>query len=533
MSFFDPQNPGIGGLKELTSAEVSVVQALASLGDPNANRILGWDDTDNTYAYFTIGTGLSYDHATHTLTAAGSGLTIGTTTITSGTNTRILYDNAGVLGEYTITGTGTVVAMQTNPTLSGLTIADATNIVLNTTTGTKIGTATTQKLAFYNSTPIVKPTGDVATALSNLGLVASPTIIATTNANLTGAITSVGNATSIASQTGTGTKFVVDTSPTLVTPILGIATATSINKIILTAPATSATLTIADGKTLTISNSLTLAGTDSTVLTFPATSAIIARTDAAQTFTGVQTFSTPIATGSVATMTATVGGGVPTPPNNTTTFLRGDGTFAAPGASTFSPTTIYSTIFETSTRFTSTASGGTNTFNANGVLMTTTSTSNRRAGLQVNSFSNDNSFLRSPAVSASCTISTNNGTAGFLFLGIGDVQGTITANHIGFKVIYNGTATLVASQADGTTENVSSALTTFATSDLLEIAFKVNGTSSVDYYWSKNGGAWSSVINLTSNMPSGSTQIWLDVSLTNGAAATNNSIQLNSYSYNK
>ena len=30
-------------------------------------------------------------------------------------------------------------------------------------------------------------------------------------------------------------------------------------------------------------------------------------------------------------MTATVGGAVPTPPNNTTTFLRGDGTFAAAG----------------------------------------------------------------------------------------------------------------------------------------------------------------------------------------------------------
>jgi hypothetical protein len=43
----------------------------------------------------------------------------------------------------------------------------------------------------------------------------------TTNANLTGPITSVGNATSIASQTGTGTKFVVDTSPALVTPALG------------------------------------------------------------------------------------------------------------------------------------------------------------------------------------------------------------------------------------------------------------------------------------------------------------------------
>jgi len=47
--------------------------------------------------------------------------------------------------------------------------------------------------------------------------------------NLTGPITSVGAATSIASQTGTGTKFVVDTSPTLVTPILGVATATSVN----------------------------------------------------------------------------------------------------------------------------------------------------------------------------------------------------------------------------------------------------------------------------------------------------------------
>ena len=32
------------------------------------------------------------------------------------------------------------------------------------------------------------------------------------------------------------------------------------------------------------------------------------------------------------TMTATVGGLVPTPPNNTTTFLRGDGTFGAPAA---------------------------------------------------------------------------------------------------------------------------------------------------------------------------------------------------------
>jgi hypothetical protein len=82
---------------------------------------------------------------------------------------------------------------------------------------------------------------------------------------------------------------VLSISPTLTTPILGVATVTSINKVAVTAPATSATLTIADGKTLTASHSLTLAGTDSTTMTFPSTSASIARTDAAQTFTGNQT----------------------------------------------------------------------------------------------------------------------------------------------------------------------------------------------------------------------------------------------------
>jgi hypothetical protein len=80
------------------------------------------------------------------------------------------------------------------------------------------------------------------------------------------------------------------TSPTLVTPTLGVASATSINKVAITAPATSATLTIANGKTLTASNSITLAGTDATTMTFPSTDASIARTDAAQTFTGTQTF---------------------------------------------------------------------------------------------------------------------------------------------------------------------------------------------------------------------------------------------------
>jgi hypothetical protein len=35
--------------------------------------------------------------------------------------------------------------------------ADAVNLAFGTTTGTKIGTATTQKIAFFNSTPVVQP----------------------------------------------------------------------------------------------------------------------------------------------------------------------------------------------------------------------------------------------------------------------------------------------------------------------------------------------------------------------------------------
>lgn len=74
---------------------------------------------------------------------------------------------------------------------------------------------------------------------------------------------------SAAGTTGTTTtNLVFATSPTLVTPVLGVASATSINKVAITAPATSATLTIADGKTGTFSNTLTFTGTDGSSAAF-------------------------------------------------------------------------------------------------------------------------------------------------------------------------------------------------------------------------------------------------------------------------
>jgi hypothetical protein len=80
-------------------------------------------------------------------------------------------------------------------------------------------------------------------------------------------------------------KTYVSASPTLVTPTLGVAAATSINKYTFTAPATGSTLTIVDGKTLTASNSLTLAGTDATTMTFPGTSQTIPGLGQANVFT--------------------------------------------------------------------------------------------------------------------------------------------------------------------------------------------------------------------------------------------------------
>lgn len=74
-------------------------------------------------------------------------------------------------------------------------------------------------------------------------------------------------AASSASTTGSG-NVVLATSPTLTTPTLGVASATSVNKVAITAPATSATLTIADGKTLTASNTLTFTGTDASSVAF-------------------------------------------------------------------------------------------------------------------------------------------------------------------------------------------------------------------------------------------------------------------------
>jgi hypothetical protein len=85
--------------------------------------------------------------------------------------------------------------------------------------------------------------------------------------NLTGPITSVGPATSVAAQTGTGSTFVMNTSPTLVTPDIGVATATSINSTVIPASktlvATDSTTYVVPSQTSNSGKFLTTDGTTS------------------------------------------------------------------------------------------------------------------------------------------------------------------------------------------------------------------------------------------------------------------------------
>ena len=113
----------------------------------------------------------------------------------------------------------------------------------------------------------------------------------TTNANLTGVITSSGNTTSIGSQTGTGSKFVVDTSPTIATPIL-------------TTPAFNGFTECSDTPTIT-AGAVTLANT---ICTFHKLSLVANTTITLPTPVAGQSYTAQVCYGGVYTVTWAGGG---------------------------------------------------------------------------------------------------------------------------------------------------------------------------------------------------------------------------------
>ena len=82
----------------------------------------------------------------------------------SGSVAYLLTDKTGTGTRRKIYVGGVGVRLDPTPASGGTVEILAANISTDTTTGMKIGTATTQKLGFYNATPIVQPTTAVAEA---------------------------------------------------------------------------------------------------------------------------------------------------------------------------------------------------------------------------------------------------------------------------------------------------------------------------------------------------------------------------------
>ena len=152
-------------------------------------------------------------------------------------------------------------------------LASAPTITSPTLVTPALGTPTSGTLTSCTDLP-------VSTGISGLGNNVATFLATPTSSNL---------AAAVSDETGSGV-LVFNTSPTLYTPTLGAASATSINKVAITAPATSATITVVDGKTFTCSNTLTFTGTDNISVAFGAVTGTVAMLGTANAFTGANTF---------------------------------------------------------------------------------------------------------------------------------------------------------------------------------------------------------------------------------------------------
>lgn len=170
-------------------------------------------------------------------------------TLTGTANEITITNGDGVSGAPTVslpsalTFTGKTV---TGGSYSGATITTSTFNGNTWTAGTGTLTLGAGKTATISNTLTFTGTDSSSVAFGSGGTVAYQggtlaQFAATTSLQLKGVISD---------ETGSG-SLVFATSPTLVTPTLGAATATSINKVAITQPATGSTLTIPDGVTLT------------------------------------------------------------------------------------------------------------------------------------------------------------------------------------------------------------------------------------------------------------------------------------------
>jgi len=315
--------------------------------------------TINSSGLYINGTAVS-------LTAAG--LTVGTSTITSGSTGRVLYDNGAVLGEYQVTGAAGAVVLSFSPTIT-------TPIFTFGTGGASSITASSANTGFANNF-LVQNVGTSsnsatqATSQASLTCVncytamiasggASPAGLIQTGSGMTGGLTISTGAANIVLTPAGGTVqvnsggFQIAESTDSTTPFSVTAggnarlnytldvsgntilrTANSTNFLLgvnstnlismttsgisingLTITASSGTLTIANAKVATISNTLTFTGTDGSTLNVGTGGTL-----------GTAAFQN----------TGTSGANIP--------FLNGNNTYS--GSSTFSGTANFQSTFQ-------------------------------------------------------------------------------------------------------------------------------------------------------------------------------------------
>ena len=153
-----------------------------------------------------------------------------------------------------------------------LSTADVTGLLTSNKGGTGMNNAFTLSITGGNTTLNANAAG------SNVTLPATGTLATTANTlNNFANTTSAQLASVITDETGAGT-VVFSNTPTLITPVLGAATVTSINDVSITDPGTGATLALGNGSTLATAGafSTTLTSTGATNVTLPTTGTLVA-----------------------------------------------------------------------------------------------------------------------------------------------------------------------------------------------------------------------------------------------------------------
>ncbi|MCK0519311.1 hypothetical protein [Williamsia sp. DF01-3] len=148
----------------------------------NYGQLLVWSDCTNWHSSSDLsgkvdvvaGKGLSTNNYTTIEQTKLTGIAAGATQNATDADLRDRTTHTGSQAITTVTGLQAALDGRLSKSLCD-TIADAVNYTLARRRGTQFGTATSQRIGFFNATPVVQSTAttDLGTALANVGLRAS------------------------------------------------------------------------------------------------------------------------------------------------------------------------------------------------------------------------------------------------------------------------------------------------------------------------------------------------------------------------